>query len=134
MKSIFLLTLAAFNFLPTYTKNAPDEIIVLVDQMPGERPIANTIETFWGDKEYFDTIQITGQTIVGKINETISKLKMIRESISFETCIIRFSRDKPVDTLYSWRWFDYWEKDGRMYKDYSSTLKNLFLKLYHVQW
>ncbi len=68
----------------------PDKIVVLINQVPWERPIANTIETFWQDKEHFDTIQIVGKTILNHVNGVLSKL--VKEDnfseISYESCII----------------------------------------------
>ena len=82
----------------------PDKIVVLINQVPWERPIANTIETFWQDKEHFDTIQIVGKTILNHVNGVLSKL--VKEDnfseISYESCIIRYSREQPIDTFYSW--------------------------------
>jgi hypothetical protein len=129
---IILLTLTSLlSFIGN--KPEPDKIIVLIDQTPSLRPIANTIETFWGDKEHFDTIQIIDRTLVAEINTTLKKLWPDRNAspISYESCIIRFSKGQPVDTFYSWRWFDYWKKGSTIYFDRTERLSGLFSKSYH---
>lgn len=133
-----IISILFFTFFISFQKDKsvePDKIIVLINQVPWERPIANTIETFWQDKEHFDTIQITGKTLVKQVNETLNKL--IKENdyadISYESCIIRYSRGQVVDTFYSWRWFDHWKKGSTMYIDSTKKLEELFVKFYHIQ-
>jgi hypothetical protein len=118
------------------SKPEPDKIIVLIDQVPWERPIANTIETFWLDKEHFDTIQITGKALVTEVNQTLKNLSPDKNysKISYESCIIRFSKGQAIDTFYSWRWFDYWKKGSTMYFDSTKRLKELLMKSHNVQW
>jgi len=137
MKLIFTILISTIFISFQINKTVkPDKIIILIDQVPYQRPIANTIQTFWLDKEHFDTIQITGKALVTEINKTLCNLSVDKgySEISYESCIIRFSKGHPIDTFYSWRWFDYWKKGSTMYFDSTKRLEELFMKSYHVQW
>ena len=135
MKFIFLVIvlIVCYSFIYINKQKQPDKIVLLIDQLDHERAIANDIETFWNDKKYFDTIEIKGKTLVKEINQTISNLspQINASEISYEACIIRYSKNKAIDTFYSWRWFDYWKNGTTMYIDSSKKFEGLFLKMYH---
>ena len=125
--------LIVYSFIDISKKQQPDKIVLLIDQVSTLWRIANTIETFWHDKPYFDTIQITGKFLVNEINQTISTLSLQKNvsEISYEACIIRYSKNKAIDTFYSWRWFDYWKNGTTMYFDSLKKLEGMFSNMYN---
>jgi hypothetical protein len=136
MKIVSLFILFAFVSFSPSQKIEPNKIILIIDQIDAMRPIANDIETFWDDKEYFDTIQITGKVSVKEINETLNKLSIAKSQseISYQTCIIRYLDEKAVDTFYGWAWFDKWQKGNTMYVDKTKQLNKLFRNFYIHEW
>jgi hypothetical protein len=127
-----LLSLLADN----PTDKQPDKFLILINQDQREHPIASSIDYFWKNSRYFDTIQITGKSLTNQFNSSIDKFTIDTTIIdlSYEVAMIRFNKNIPVDTFYGWRWFNYWKKGDKFYFDTTKQLRSIFLKTFHTQW
>ena len=130
---VILLSLASYSYKQ---KIEPNKILLIIDQSQDMRPIGNDIETFWNDKAYFDTIQITGTALVKEVNKTLSELSIAKDQteISYQTCIIRYLNEQPIDTIYGWAWFNKWQRGNTMYVDKTKQLNKLFRNFYVHEW
>ncbi len=128
---LFISVISILILPYSFQKDPPDKIIFIIDQLPHERSIGNTIETFWQDEKYFDTVQFTGKTLVTEFNQLLDNLTKSSDfsELSYESCIIRYRKNKPIDTFYSWRWSDLWYKGTTMYIDKSKKLEGLLKNL-----
>jgi hypothetical protein len=120
--------------LPIFFNNnvQPRKIIFLIDQGGGGRPIANTIDVFWQDQADFDTITVTGDRILTRLEKEFKGLKESEMKFSVHAAAIRHWKNGRRDTLYTDRFFHFWRINGKSYEDTSEfferTLANFFIE------
>ena len=129
---IFVLCFSFLSFSEKPIKK--DKIIILFYQEKGLRPIGISKEDFWFYKNDFDTIEITSQKLIKKIEKRYQSFKSTKfEDINYQAAFISYRDGKIRDTIYADRFFQYWEINNHVYKDTTEYFKKLLVNFFDGQ-
>ncbi|MBK9486842.1 MAG: hypothetical protein IPO01_17170 [Chitinophagaceae bacterium] len=111
-----------------------DKIVILLYQEQGLRPVGISKEDFWFSKNDFDTIEIASQKLIKKIEKKYQSFKLTKfEDVNYQVALIRYKNGKISDTIYSDRFFHYWEIGNNVYEDTSKYFQKLLVNFFDEQ-
>jgi hypothetical protein len=133
MKIVVLIL--CFSFL-SFSKrsNKQDKIVILFYQQNVLRPVGISKEDFWFYKNDFDTIEITSQKLIKKFENTYKSFELTKfEDLNYQAALIRYKNGKITDTVYSDRFFQYWQIGNNVFQDTSGFFQKLLVNFFDGQ-
>jgi hypothetical protein len=138
INTFLLMKLSTFLFAVLFISfkvNTKDQrkLVFLFYQQEGERPIGNSKEVFWDNKDYYDTITISSGNLISRIESRLKTLTPVYHEISYHAAVIRYKNDIIVDTIYANRFLSEWEIGGHIFRDKSGILTKMFVNFFNAQ-
>ena len=134
MKLFVFLSVIVIANLPKKNK-----YVILYDQHIINTPIPYSQEAFWSDSMYFDTVIVSGEEIIPRLELKIGNFKKLDQkskayyTFSVKHAIVRYENDIAVDTLYTNSSFRYWKIKEELFEDKERFFYQKFSDLTIVQ-